>query len=171
MEYKQKNRTLVAGFVLLLFVAYQFTFKKTFELNTSINKLSKDKELLSNAGERIKSLQMENRQLDAILQSNDISVDQSFEQTLLEKVVELEELHQLKLVSSGKPHIYESDEASMLSYVIEVKGDFRNLLLFASSLEQQRLGEFVSTSFEKKKNHSIGRNELKCKIIVQKLSK
>ena len=171
MEYKQKNRILIAGFVVLLFIAYQFSLKKTFELHTSINKLSKDKELLLNAGGRIESMQMENKYLDAVLKSNDVSADKSFEQTLLEKTVQLEKQHQLKLVSFDKPHVYESDETSILSYVIEMKGDFRNLMLFASNLEQQRLGEFVSTSFIKSRNYQIGKNELTCKLIVQRLSK
>ena len=59
----------------------------------------------------------------------------------------------------------------MLSYSIEIKGDFRNLMLFTSSLEQLQMGEFAVVLFEKKKNYSTRKDELFCKLILQKLSK
>lgn len=171
MNSKQKNRMLVLGFVAILLVAYQFSFKKTFELGTSIQNLSKEKELLSNANERIHYLQQHNTHLDSILQSNNVSADRSFEQNLFQRLEKLRKEHKTTIVSFDQPHEFVSDEATMLSYTIEVKGDFRNLMLFASSLEKQRMGKFSSVEFVKKRNHRKRKNELICKIILQKLSK
>ena len=171
MEYKQKNRALVIGFVILLFVAYQFSLKKTLELHTSVNKLTKEKALLSNAGERIQSLQLENKGLNSFLESNNVSADQSFEQTLFERMTNLKEQYNLKIVSFNELHKFESDGAMLLSYTIEIKGDCRNLMLFSSSLEQQRLGEFTSMYMQKKRTPGSRRDELVCKLILQKLSK
>ena len=171
MSHKQKNIALIASFLVMLIIAYQFSFKKTFELKNNINKLSKDKALLENAESKIGQLQQENRYFDAVLKSNDISADQSFGQNLFQKVTKLGKTYKLTIVSFEKPHIYKDNEASLLSYVIEVKGDFRDLMLFSNDLEQLRLGKFSSMSFTKKKNYKTRRNELRCKLILQKLSK
>ena len=52
-----------------------------------------------------------------------------------------------------------------------VKGDYRNLILFSSGLEQQRLGKFASVVFEKKLNVKTRRKEIICKILLQRLRK
>ncbi len=171
METRKKNIALVVGFVLMLFLSYQLSVKKTFELKSKIEKLSSDKELLSNAEQKIKRLQIQNKHLDSILISNDVSIDQSFEQSLVEKITKLKELHQVELISYDKPHSFEYDGAKMLSYTIEIKGDFRKMMLFASELEKQRLGEFSSVRIEKKMNYRKGRNELIGTLILQRLSK
>lgn len=171
MEAKKKNIGLIVGFLLMLLLSYQFSIKKTFELKDKIEKLSKDKELLSNAEVKINRLQFQNQSLDSVLQSNDVSVDQSFEQNLVQKITKLKKLHKIELISYEKPHSFESEGAKMLSYSIEVKGDFRQLMLFTSALEKQRLGEFSSVGIEKKKNYRTGRNELFCKLVLQRLSK
>ncbi|MEQ6123566.1 hypothetical protein AAON49_05145 [Pseudotenacibaculum sp. MALMAid0570] len=171
MTSKQKNRVLVAGFVILLLTAYQFSFKKTFEIKAQINKQLAEKKEVENATERIQFLQVENANLNAILESNDVSADQSFEQNLLQKIDRIRREHKVKIVLFEQFHQYISEEASTVSYMIEVQGDFRNLMFFSSDLEKQRLGKFASVSFATKKNPKTRKNELICKIILQKLSK
>ena len=171
MNIKQKNRVLFIGLMALLWVAYQFAFKKTFQLKETIHQLTSDKAQLDNASGRLQFLQQQNSYLDSILQSNDLSANQTFEQNLLQKVNRLREDHKVKLLSLTEPHTYQTDGASVESYTLEVKGDFRNLMLFSNELEKQRLGKFASVAFEKKKNYKTQREELTCRIILQRLSK
>ena len=171
MNYKQKNRILLIGLVILLLASYQFSFKKTFELSSELKTLKKDKETLDNAGGKLNLLQQQNRYLDSVLTSKDLLADQSFQQNLLQKVNGLREEHKLKIVSLEEPHEFKKDGGLIQTYVIEVKGDFRNLMLFSSSLEQLRLGTFLSVDFFKKQNYKTRRKELICKIVLQRLSK
>lgn len=171
MTNKQKNSALIFGFIAMLFIAYQLSFRKTIEAKTSLNKLIKDRELLANAGERKMQLELENKHLDAILIKNDVSANQSFEQNLFQKITKLSKEFNSEIVSFEKPHSFQAEGANMLSYTIQLKGSFRNLMLLTSNLEKQRLGKFSSTSFVKKKNYRTGRNELATTIILQKLSK
>ena len=76
-----------------------------------------------------------------------------------------------EIVSFEKPHTYVADGANLLTFTIEMKGSFRDLMLFSSSLEKQQLGKISSTSFIKKRNYRTRRNELFCTILLQKLSK
>ena len=136
-----------------------------------MKKKTKDKIQLENAGGKLQMLQQQNVYLDSILQSNNVSASQSFEQTLLQKVTSLKEEHKVKILSLDEPHEYETDGAVVQSYTIEVKGDYRNLMLFSSNLEKQRLGKFTSVDFSKKMNFKNRRREIVCKIVLQRLSK
>jgi hypothetical protein len=140
-------------------------------LKETINRLAADKAQLDNANGRLQFLQQQNSYLDSILKSNDLSANQTFEQNLLQKVNRLREDHKVKLVSLNEPHRYQAEGAVVESYTLEVKGDFRDLMLFSNELEKQRLGKFASVEFEKKKNYRTRRNELTCRIILQRLSK
>lgn len=171
MTSKQKNKVLVIGFFALLLVAYQFSFKRTFELSSRIDQLTEDKSLLENASERIGYLQQENSYLDTVLKSNDVSADQSFEQNLFQKISKLRAEHKVEIVSFEKPHEFVTEGSTLLSYTIEVKGGFRELMFFSSSLEKQRLGKFSSVQFLKKRNPKKRKNELIARIVMQKLSK
>lgn len=171
MTSKQKNRLLLLGLLILIVAAYQFSFKKTFELGGSLEKLTQDKLALDNAGAKLDLLQQQNVYLDSVLESNDVSANQSFQQNLLQKVDGLREKHKVKIVSLDPPHEFKKDGAVIESYLIEVKGGFRNLMLFSSDLEKQRLGKFSSVDFNKKMNYKTRRKELKCSIILQRLSK
>ena len=171
MTAKQKNIGLVVGFCSILFIAYQFSFKKTIEVKSNLKQLAIEQKLFSNAIKRSNYLQQENTYLDSILASSNISINKSFVHYFIEKITDLKELYKVALISYEKPHTFKFDSATMLSYSIEIKGEFRNLMLFTSSLEQLQMGEFAVVSFEKKKNYSTRKEELYCKLILQKLSK
>jgi len=171
MNSKQRNIALVVGFVVMLLISYRFAIKKTFDLGVKIEKLGKDKALLDNAEAQIQGLKMEEQYLDSILQSNDLSIENTFQQTLLIKVTQFTEKHKLKLISSNEPHSFVADGANLLTYEVEVKGSFRNLMLFANDMEQQRLAKVSSLQFIKKRNYRTRRNYLVCKLLLQRFSK
>ena len=171
MTIKQKNRIFLGGFTVLVLISYQFSFKKTLALRTSINQLKEDKIQLENAGDNLQTLQQQNVYLNNILRSNNVSATLSYEQNLLQKVTQLKREHRVKILSLDEPHESEMDGTTMQSYTIEVKGDYRNLMLFSSGLEQQRLGKFASVVFEKKLNVKTRRIEIICKILLQRLRK
>mgnify|MGYP000079204797 CR=1 FL=1 len=49
MTIKQKNIGLIVGFCGILFIAYQFSFKKTLEVNNNLKQLTIEQNLFSNA--------------------------------------------------------------------------------------------------------------------------
>ncbi len=157
--------------MFMLLISYRFAIKKTLDLGVKIEKLEKDKALLDNAEAQIQGLKMEEHYLDSILRSNDLSIENTFQQTLLIKVAQFVEKHQLKLIASNEPHSFVADGANLLTYEVEVQGSFRNLMLFAYDMEQQRLAKLSSLQFMKKRNYRTRRNYLVCKLILQRFSK
>jgi hypothetical protein len=170
MSSRQKNIALIIGFAVMLFISYQFSFKKTLAVKARVSKLEKDKAQLDNAESRIASLKIEGQYLDSILQSNDLSIEHTFQQTLLLKITQFATAHQLKIIASNEPHSFTTTGTNLLSYQIEVQGSFRDLMLFSNYIEQQRLATVASLKFIKKKNYRTRRNYLTATLILQRFS-
>jgi len=168
MTDKQKNRALVAGFVLLLLISYFFSIEKTIDLRQRAKELHQEKELLENASQRIFNLQQENKYLDSILQVKEISIENSFQQTLLQKLNTFQKEVPITIMAFNEPHIIEQDNIILKTYSLEIKGDFQSLLQLLNTFEKQQLGTMTSVTFEKKKNYRRNREELIGEFFIQK---
>lgn len=170
MTDKQKNIGLIVGFILLLLISYQFSIRKTLDLKNRASVLTKEKELLSNASQRIFNLQQENRYLDSILQKKEISIENSFQQTLLQKINAYQKDVKVDIISFDEPHIFIRENTVLKTYSFEIKGNFSELLKLMNFLERQQLGKSISVNFEKKKNYRRNREELIGQFIIQNLT-
>ena len=169
MNNKNKNILLVVGFFVVLFIAYSFSIKKTMEAKELLTTLWSEKELQSNAQSKIFNLQQENAHLDAILRKRDLSIENSFQQTLLKKINSFAEKEKITIISFEEPHEFELNEINLKTYFFEIKGDFRALLKLINELERQQLGQLVSVNFTKKKKYRTNRTALSCQFYIQKL--
>lgn len=153
MSNYEKNILLVVGFFIFLALAYFFAIQKTFDLKSQAKKLTQDKELLDNASERIFLLQQENRYLDSIFNAKEISIENSFQQTLLKKINNFQQNNALEIIAFNEPHSIIQDNTSIKTYDFKVKGRFKELLSLLQHLEHQQLGMLVSVNFEKKRDY------------------
>ena len=134
---------------------------------SSEKELTKEKELVSNASERIFNLQQENKYLDSILQLKELSIENSFQQTLLQKLNVFSKTVSIEIISFDEPHLFREINTNLMTYSFEVKGDFKALLKLVNTLEQQQLGEIISINFEKKKNYRRNKQELTAQFHLQ----
>lgn len=169
MTDKQKNIALVVGFVLLLIISYMFSIQKTMDLKSRLKVLNKEKELLSNASERIFNLQQENRYLDSILQQKELSIENSFQQLLLNKINTFKKENSIEVISFNEPHQIKKNNTNLSTYYFEIKGNFNVLLKLTNFLERQQLGKLTSVNFEKKRNYRKNIEELTGQFYLQKL--
>lgn len=169
MTDKQKNIALVFGFLLLLIISYLFAFKRTLELKNTLQSFKTEKELLSNANQRIFKLQQENKYLDSILVQKNISISNSFQQTLLSRLNDFSKKQSIEIISFNEPHIYSENGSVLKTYSFEVKAGFNDLLKIMNTFEKQQLGAFISVNFEKKKNYRKNTDELIGTFFIQKM--
>lgn len=169
MTDKQKNIGLVVGFIVLLVISYVFSIQKTIDLKTRLTALNKEKELLSNASERIFNLQQENKYLDSILQQKELSIENSFQQLLLNKINTFKKENPIEVISFKEPHQIEKNNTNLSTYFFEIKGSFNVLLKLTNFLERQQLGKLTSVNFEKKRNYRKNKEELTGQFYLQKL--
>jgi len=170
MGYKLKNKLLVVGFLAMLFIAYKFAIQKTFESKKMLISMTSEKELLDNVSSRIASLQQQEKYLDSLLKSYNISSNSSFQQVLLQKVTDFSKQKKLQIIAFNKPHVFSSKDSKLSTYSFEVKGNFIPILQLVQFLEEQQLGELVSINFKKKKNYKTNSVFLTCKLLLQKVS-
>ena len=171
MTDQHKNTVLVVGFLLALIFAYVFSIQKTIDLKTSMLQLQKEKENLSNASERIFNLQQENKYLDSILKQRDLSIENSFQQTLLQKLNTFSKTTTIEIIAFNAPHSFKEKNANLMTYSFEIKGRFNALLKLVNTIERQQLGVLISVDFEKKRNYRRNREELLGKFYMQHLGK
>ncbi len=169
MTDKQKNIGLVIGFLVLLIISYVFSIQKTIDLKTRLIALNKEKELLSNASERIFNLQQENKYLDSILQQKELSIENSFQQLLLNKLHTFKKENSIEVISFKEPHQVEKNTTNLSTYSFEIKGSFSVLLKLVNFLERQQLGKLTSVNLEKKRNYRKNKEELTGRFYLQKL--
>lgn len=169
MGIKLKNKILVIGFIIALFIVYKFAISKTIETQNVVSKLAKEKSLLNNISTKILDLEAKEVQLDAILKKRNISISNSFQQTLLQNVTSFAQMNKLQIIAFNEPHTYSTNITKLATYSFEIKGDFISLLKMVNFLERLQLGELLTINFEKKKNFRTNRNYLTCKVLLQKV--
>jgi len=169
MTNKQKNIALVVGFLLLFLISYIFSIQKTIDLKSKLTMLTKQQELMSNAGTQIFNLQQKNRHLDAVLQQKELSIKNSFQQVLFNKLNVFKKECSIEVITFNEPHQIIKNNTKLLTYSFKIKGNFIALLQLTNYIERQQLGTLTSVNFEKKKNYRRNKEEITGLFYLQKL--
>ena len=169
MTNKQKNIALVVGFLLLFLISYVFSIQKTIDLKSKLTMLTKQQELMSDAGTQIFNLQQKNRHLDAVLQQKELSIKNSFQQVLFNKLNVFKKECSIEVITFNEPHQIIKNNTKLLTYSFKIKGNFIALLQLTNYIERQQLGTLTSVNFEKKKNYRRNKEEITGLFYLQKL--
>ena len=172
MTYKQKNIALVIGFLLLLWLSYQFSIPKTLNLKKQYNNLLEDTAILENGLDKIRQLKAENSYYDSIFESKKIAASSSFQNNLLTKVTAFGAENNLKVVSFNAPHVFDNNGTYINSYGLTVRADFNTITTLIYELEHNfKLGKIISVHFKKKRDYRRRRNYLDCELLLQRIEK
>lgn len=169
MSNQQKNIGLLIGFLICGFSVYNFAIKQTITAKDKYEQLLIEKNLVDNAASKIEYLNQKNSSLNTFLISNNLSIENSFQQMLLERINEFSKEKNIQIIAFNKPHKIEGDQTITETYSFKLKGGFVNLLKLINYIEQQRFGELISIDFEKKKNYKTRRSYLTVNIFLQKI--
>lgn len=167
MKQGTKNILLLLFFILLLFLAYKFSFTKTFELKENLEQLH-----LQNAY----TIQSENNQFD--LASRELFLDSivnknftgsSLQNDLLEVLNTNSKDNAFKIISLNEPHTYVSEDSTeTTSYSFVLEGNYQNLEKVLYNLEKNySFGALAHISFERKKDYRLNKEFLQCNVVVQ----
>ncbi|EDP94150.1 hypothetical protein U8527_11245 [Kordia algicida OT-1] len=167
MSNTLKNRLLIAGFIVVLFMCYKFAFAKTFELKAEHDALIKEQQIFKNTPKQLALLKKKKQYYDSLLTKYKIG-GTSLQNNLLNKVTRFSKGNNLKVVDFSAPHVYTEKSLIINTYSFTVEGHFNNILQLIYTLEQRtKYGEIVSVSYEKKKNYRKGTSYLQATIILQ----
>jgi len=162
-----KNRLLVGGFIILIFLCYKFAFANTLALKSEYATLTKEQKIFENTPKQIALLKKKEQYYDSLLTKYKIG-GTSLQNNLLNTVTTFAKANDLKVVDFLEPHIFSEKSLTINSYSFTVEGHFNTILQLIYTLEQRtKYGEVISVSYEKKKNYRTGKSYLQAKIVLQ----
>ncbi|AXG69203.1 hypothetical protein KORDIASMS9_01423 [Kordia sp. SMS9] len=167
MSNTLKNRVLIGGFIVLLFLCYKFAIANTFALKSEYSKLTKEQKIFENTPKQIALLKKKEHYYDSLLTKYKIG-GTSLQNNLLNTVATFAKINDLKVVDFLEPHVFSEKSLTINTYSFTVEGHFNNILQLIYTLEQRtKYGEVISVSYEKKKNYRTGTSYLQAKIVLQ----
>ena len=169
MTLNKKNKLLIFGFIVSLYLSYIFAYKKTVEKYNAYQ--SKNDLLVSNdlRPETFHQLKVRDRQIDSLLKSYNSISSESYQSELLKKINHFGAEDNLKLIAFNEPHSSKLDGIVTESYIFTLEGSFNSTLLLINKLENDsQLGYIKHLSFTKKLNYKTNKYILSMNVILQK---
>ncbi len=122
MKLDKKNFLLIGAIVVVMFVSWQFTVKKTFEYKEQLNSISLDQ--LIEKQKKLKKLASQNRFLQKALQDKNIT-GSTIREVLFTNALESESL---KIIDYNDNITIEKENATQQFYQITVTGNYKELI-------------------------------------------
>lgn len=172
MTQRNKNILLVTCLLLVLFFAYRFGFSKTFAISNEVTKLEQQKVAYQSAPAQLAALTDKEKQLDKILQKNNVE-GSSLQNNILKTLHTLSSEYGFTIVAFEKPHVFtpETSEKTTTTYNFTIQGDYKALINVVYALEQKySFGNVIMVDFEKKKNFRTRKSYLECNVLLQRLN-
>lgn len=170
MRLNKKNKLLLLGFILVLYIAYSFAFSNTYRYYKEYN-IKKDLLVTSNiAVTYLPQLQLKEKSLDSLLSKNKLSNNDSFQNELLKNLSLLANKNGLKIIDFKEPISFIENNQTIVNYPFTLQGPYNGSLKLLNSIEsRRRFGIIKHLSFVKKKNYKTNAAELFTEIIIQKI--
>lgn len=169
MSQRNKNILLIIGFIAILFLCYQVSIKKTFNLKTEITNLNDSINRYEFLSKQSQNLKAKESYLDSILSTNNLK-NVSIQNNILEDLNTLSEEKGFSIVAFNEPHSISESNITVNSYAFRIQGDFNNMLELIYHFEQEtNLGKISHVNFEKKRNYRRNSNYLECFVVIESL--
>ncbi len=169
MQLDKRNKLLLSGVIILLFVSYQFAINKTILLRKESKRLNLEVEKFKNLPNKLSLLNQKNAHYDSILGKMDL-VDTSIQNNLLRTITQEGVKTNTQVMEFKQPHLYQVGDNSLHTYSFNLSGNYKNILKVVHMVEQKgNFGEIVHVDFQKKKNYKTNRYSLGATVFVQQV--
>lgn len=169
MTLNKKNKILILGFFIALYLCYSLSISKTIfyykEYNTK-------KELLSNvevSEDFYYQLKQKEKNIDLLLSKYNVSYDDSFQNNLLKRLSIYVASYNVKIIDFKEPHHTTKNNILTSSYFFSLQGSFKGCISIVNKIENNpNLGQVKHLNFIKKRNFKTNTEDLYLDIILQK---
>lgn len=169
MRLNRKNKLLLIGFLIALYICYTFAFSNTISFYKEYH--SKKDMITDNNSTPILSQQLhqKEKQLDLLLSHYKITVSESFQNDLLKQLTIYSDSLSLKIIDFKEPHILSEKGYTTTSYIFSLEGSFNGSLALLNKIENNpTLGSIKHLNFTKKRNYKTNVDQLFVEVIMQK---
>ncbi|WP_417940952.1 hypothetical protein [Flavobacterium sp. RS13.1] len=169
MKLNNKNKLLIVGFLVVLYICYSFAISNTINYYKEYKNKQEEITADSNMPKLAGQLMQKEKQLDQVLADYDIDVSASFQNDLLKQLTSYSENYQLKIVDFQQPHVVSQKGFSTTSYIFSLEGSFNGCLTLINKIENTAaLGNIKYLNFIKTKNFKTNTDQLTVEVIVEK---
>ncbi|WP_281336242.1 general secretion pathway protein [Flavobacterium eburneipallidum] len=169
MRLNRKNKGLLFGFVVALYICYSFAISNTISYYKEYQSKS---EMISenNSSPKLASqLRQKEKQLDVMLSRYNIKASESFQNDLLKQLTAYGDSYHLKIIDFKEPHSITEKGFTTTSYIFSLEGSFNGCLASLNKIENNpTLGSIKHLNFTTKKNYKTDANQLFVEVILQK---
>lgn len=166
-SWKQKNKLLLGGSIVLLWAVYSFAISNTLQTRKECNHLQLQLDSASDAPVRFAKLTTEFQKLETITNTSDTS--NTLHERLLDIVTKYCQQNNLVLRDFASPVCYKQQEWLVETHPVIVEGAYVNLLKLVHKLEQEKTGKIVSVDFQSKRDNKTQALSLTATIYVQNI--
>lgn len=169
MKLNQKNKLLLIGFVIALYICYSFAISNTIKYYKEYH--SKDELITKNTATPKLAFQLHQKenQLDNLLSQYNVSSYETFQNDLLKQLNSFCNGHHLKIIDFKEPHIVTDKNFISSSYIFSLEGSYNGCLSLLNEIENNpNLGSIKHLNFIKKKNFKTNADQLFVEVIIQK---
>jgi len=167
MTNKTKNIVLVAGFIVVLILSYQFAISNTVALKKQFNDLKTQELLFKNAPKQLSLLKQKQNYYNGLLKKYQLGKG-SLQNNLLKTINAYSDAYNFKVIHFLEPHLTQKEDITIKTYQFTLEGDYNTILMLIYKLEQDtKFGEIKSLHFKKEKNYRTGKHFLQAKILLK----
>jgi hypothetical protein len=168
MKFNRKNKFLLLGFIMALYICYAFAISNTLDIYKEFQ--TKNDILIHNNGtpELANQLLQKEIQLDKLLAKHLVKTSESYQNDLL-KQLNYSAKYNLKVIDFKEPHTMVEKNTTISSYIFSLQGSFSGSIALLNKLENNpALGIIKHINFNKKRNYKSNIDELFVEVILQK---
>jgi hypothetical protein len=169
MRLNRKNKMLLFGFFIALYICYAFAISNTI---TFYQEYQSKNELIAGNSDFPKwehQLLLKEKQLDLALSQYSISDSESFQNELLKQLNVYGDTYHLKIIDFKEPHIISEKGLTSASYIYSLEGSFNGCLSLINKIENNpSFGSIKHLNFTKKRNYKTNTDYLIVEVIIQK---
>jgi Tfp pilus assembly protein PilO len=169
MKLDKKNKLLLLGFLVVLYVCYSFAISNTINYYKEYKAKQEEIAADSNMPKLVGKLIQKEKQLDQVLSQYDVNISESFQNDLLKQLTSYSDSYKLKIVDFQEPHSVSQKGLTTTSYIFSLEGSFNGCLAVLNKVENNpALGSIKHLNFVKKKNYKTNTDQLFVEVIMQK---
>ncbi|EGV42270.2 hypothetical protein BZARG_369 [Bizionia argentinensis JUB59] len=167
MTSRNKNITLIIGFIILLFVCFKMAISKSIDLVHEHNSLKIQELLFNNTPKELSLLKQKHKYYDSLFNKYQLN-GSSIQNNLLKSINATAEENNIKIISFLEPHIALQNDLTIKTYKFVIEGDYNHIIQLIHQLEQKsKYGEIINLHFEKKKNFRTGNSFLEASVLLR----
>lgn len=169
MRLNKKNKWLVAGFAIVLFISYKFAIANTIQYYIDYTEKSELISATPATPQLAAQLLQREKELDSILGGYQIKDSESFQNELLKQLTRQSSEHNLKITDFKEPHVFSDSISATISYSFTLKGSYNGTLQLLNKIENSAgYGTVRHVFFLRKLNYRSHSQELFTEVILER---